>query len=193
MKRDRKFAKNRKCNDPMNFKGGGFNVTLFDDRLWKLSSPSEQVEKNTLLGVKRHSITNVKFKLRPFSVYRQFVGIIVKKKVKEGYPSPSLRFSIVDSIEHARNSKRILDSTRNAPPVSHPVKTIPLSLPGLLPQLPPIRAVERRLQRDLVSATTSSRHDQSIAVAQVACKSMIHRECSINRTIVYPLHHFISD
>lgn len=49
------------------------------------------------------------------------------KKDKEKYLPLLWCFSIAaESIEHARNSKRILDSNRNAWAVSHPVKTIPL-------------------------------------------------------------------
>lgn len=99
MKRDRKFAKNRKCNDPMNFKGGGFNVTLFDDRLWKLSSPSEQLEKNTLLGVKRHSITNVKFKSRPF--IDNLLELLLRKDI---LPLPC------DSLSSTRSNTREIPS-----------------------------------------------------------------------------------
>lgn len=149
MKRDRKFAKNRKCNDPMNFKGGSTRRSFNDgSRLWKLFP--EQLEITRLLAVKRCSTINslisksripnyeyVKFK----RVFFRFVRRDGWKEVREKYPLSC--FSIVDSIERARNSKRILDSTRNAWAVSHPVKTIPLSLPDFCLNYPRFEASKR--------------------------------------------------
>lgn len=205
MKRDRKFAKNRKCNDPMNFKGGSTRRS-FDDgsRLWKLFP--EQLEITRLLAVKRCSTINslisksripnyeyVKFK----RVFFRFVRRDRWKEVREKYPLSC--FSIVDSREKFQTHPRF-DSQR----VSRfsPRQNDPPFAPRLLPQLPPIRGFETRfprVQRDFVSGTSfpDTRTLPSISICKSLGEKDLHRirEYSLQlnaTTIISPLFYFIS-
>lgn len=136
MKRDRKFAKNRKCNDPMNFKGGSTRRS-FDDgsRLWKLFP--EQLEITRLLAVKRCSTINSLISKSRIPVFTNMLNLnacffvsfveIVEKRLEKNIPSHVSLSSTRSNAREIPNASSIRLATRE--PFLTPSKRSPFRSP----------------------------------------------------------------